>query len=171
MADSYPRFSRSYEQHDPSRREYRSGYEPSAPPYYHEEEEEQLDRLHHNHPPSAPPPPSSHNEFDEFPHPSRHGEDFPREHREQREPTLGQPEHGETLGGYMFTRMIRPLWRGSHTVLRVDLRRSLAYDGPVLNNGRRHRSAPSGAVASSGGRDYFDGEHWFFFSGTAVLAF
>ncbi|CAM6093242.1 unnamed protein product [Calypogeia fissa] len=157
MADSsYPRSNRSYEQdNDPFRSKYRSGHTPSAPPSYFDdkEEQQQLERFQQRPPPR--------DEFDEFPHPNRHGEDFALEHREPpgpREQFFGRPEKDETVGGYLFSRMVRPLWRGSHTVLRIDLSRSLAYDSPVVNRRRRHRSAPSGAVASSGGPDYFDDE-------------
>lgn len=146
-----------YEQNDPFRSGYRSGFEPSAPPYYGKEQ--QQDRFHQPPPGSSPGP--SLDEFDKFPDPSnnRFREDFPRDHdREPREPFLGQPEQHETLGGYLFTRTLRPLFRGSHTVVRVDMRRAMNYTGPDSKNGRRHRSSPSGTVASSGGRDYYDEE-------------
>ncbi|KAL2649705.1 hypothetical protein R1flu_017833 [Riccia fluitans] len=139
MVDSR-RGNASYEESDGFARNYLPGYEPSAPPY-----DSATDYYHH---------PSSSSVDREFQY-NRHDDEFPHS---PRNPYRGGPPPKETLAGYFFRRMIQPVWRTSRTVLRIDLRRGLRYNGPVVGNGRSGNRAPSGASASRGGREYYDEE-------------
>ncbi|BBM98212.1 hypothetical protein MPTK1_1g11750 [Marchantia polymorpha subsp. ruderalis] len=124
--------------------DYPRGYEPSAPPYHSAPD-------YHPSSPHASPA----DEFEQRLH-RRQEDEFPRN---PREPFFGPADEHETLGSYLVHRLIQPVWRGSRTVLRIDLSRSLKYNGPVVGRGRGGGvGGPSGASASVGGRDYYDGK-------------
>lgn len=126
--------------------DYPRGYEPSAPPYHSAPD---------YHPSSAHASPAD--EFEQRLH-RRQEDEFPRN---PREPFFGPADEHETLGSYLVHRLIQPVWRGSRTVLRIDLSRSLKYNGPVVGRGRGGGvGGPSGASASVGGRDYYDGKEF-----------
>ncbi|KAL3702076.1 hypothetical protein R1sor_020098 [Riccia sorocarpa] len=150
MVDSYPASRKGhagYDERDGFTRDYISGYEPSAPPYdsapdYHDRRR-----------------PSSSSTDTEFEHDHFHGHDDEFPHNPQNRFRRVPPAHeNETLAGYVFRRTIQPVWRTSRTVLRIDLRRGLKYNGPVVGSGRSRNRAPSGASASRGGREFYDEE-------------
>lgn len=137
---------------------YRAGYEPSAPPEPPHQQHQQQQQQHH--------PDNNGGFFLGDRYPPTHFDPHHRGARARAEEAGG----GETLGQRMLgvaAGAVRGLWRTSHTVLRLELRRGISYQGPLVQRsgpGRRQQRRRSssattiadqaGATVSVGGRFY-----------------
>ncbi|KAH8967182.1 hypothetical protein BDL97_03G065400 [Sphagnum fallax] len=138
----------------PRERRYRTGHEPSAPPMEppanprYLQVSPYIDPEHSQYAPSPDRGPSHH------PPPSATPDSG----------ALSEWDDNKTLGSYMMDmvgNIFQRAWKDSHTILRIDLRRALSYEGPTL---QRRTVAPPisqegygmlpGASVSSGGPLY-----------------